>query len=185
VANNKEAARRRRALKAEGGLRIGSVTIADPETWTEILKDQDLLPLWQEGKTLTPDQMQIATQKLIEDWCREVRREKAEAVLSKCPKIVTGLIQREPPPVYPAAAFSTRFSEGGHWSFKPGQKKDKGRVLTDEERAQWVKDHPDVLEDQNSGLDGLCDIEQRAIIADDEPEPVDEFENGYGEDGHF
>jgi hypothetical protein len=148
VANNAAAAKARRKLKAEGGKRLSSVAVPDPQTWTEILHDQKVLPFWREGKELTDTQLRDATEKLISELCREKRREKAERMLQQCAKIRTGAIEREPPPdpPEPPALFSARLSAGGHWSYRPGQKKDRGRTFTEEEIEDFLEGRADLEE---------------------------------------
>lgn len=148
MANSAEAAKARRKLKAEGGARISSLTIADPKMWTEILHDQSVLPFWCDGKELTADQLRDATQRLIGEWCQKRRRQKAERILQQCEKIRTGAIEREPPPdpPEPPALFSARLSAGGHWSYRPGQQKDRGRTFTEEEIEAFLEMRSDLEE---------------------------------------
>jgi len=69
-------------------------------------------------------------------------------MLQECEKIRTGAIEREPPPDLPEppALFSARLSAEGHWSYRPGQKKDKGRTFTEEERDEFLEGRPDLEE---------------------------------------
>jgi hypothetical protein len=148
MANNAEAARARRKLKATGAKRLGHITVADPATWTEILHEKNVLPFWRDGKELTDAQLRDATEALIGEWCQRRRRQKAERMLQHCEKIRTGAIEREPPPD-PAepTALSWRPSAGGHWSYRTGVQKDKGRVYTDEEIVELLEGRPDLREE--------------------------------------
>ena len=98
MANNAAAARARRKLKAGGGKRLSSISVPDPETWTEILHEENVLPFWRDGKELTEAQLSDATEKLILEMCHDRRRAKAEEMLQQTANIRTGLIEREPPP---------------------------------------------------------------------------------------
>ena len=64
MANNKEAARARRNLKAEGGKRLGPIIVKDPPMWAQILHDQGVLPFWK-GKDPTEEQLRAATEKSL------------------------------------------------------------------------------------------------------------------------
>lgn len=87
MANNAEAAKARRKLKAEGGKRLSSIAVPDPATWTEILHEQNVLPFWREGKQLTDEQLRTATERL---WCHDHRGAKAEQLLQSTANIRTG-----------------------------------------------------------------------------------------------
>ena len=86
MANNKEAARARRNLKAEGGKRLGPIIVKDPPMWAQILHDQGVLPFWK-GKDPTEEQLRAATEKLISEWCGKRHREKADQILKGTAKI--------------------------------------------------------------------------------------------------
>jgi hypothetical protein len=87
MANNAEAARARRKLRAAGAKKLGPITVADLATWTEILHEENVLPFSREGRELTANQLRDATERLIGEWCQERRREKAELMLQQCAKI--------------------------------------------------------------------------------------------------
>ena len=149
MANNAEAARARRKLRAAGAKKLGNITVADPATWTEILHEENVLPFWRDGKELTEAQLRDATEKLISEMCQDRRREKAEEILQRAANIRTGYIERQAPldPAEPPAMFSTNFSAGGHWSFRPGQKKDRGRTFTAAELEDFLDERADLQED--------------------------------------
>jgi hypothetical protein len=149
MANNAAAAKARRKLKAQGARRLGPITITDPQAWAEILHDENVLPFWREGKDLTDNQLRDATERLITEWCQERRRGKAEEMLQQCASIRTGAIEREPPPdpKEPPALFSGGFSAGGHWSYRPGQKTDRGRKFTEEEIEELLNERSDLQEE--------------------------------------
>lgn len=92
--------------------------------------------------------MRHAIERFIAELCHERRRAKADELLQRVAKTRTGAIEREPPPepVEPPALFSTKHSAGGHWSFRPGNKKDKGHRLTGEELEDYLETRPDLQE---------------------------------------
>ena len=143
MANNRERARARRELQKGGGVRISTVAIPCKTSWTEILAEQGMLPFWHDGKHLSISQLQAATEKLIAEWCRDWQAEKAEAILSGCKMIRTGALAREPAPD-PTVSWVP--SAGGHWSYRPGGKKDKGRKFTSKEIKAYLKEHAEIGE---------------------------------------
>jgi hypothetical protein len=128
MANNKEAARARRTLKAEGGKRLGQIVVKDPLMWAQILHDRGALPFWN-SKDPTEEQLRAATEKLISEWCGKRHREKAEQILEGT---------ANPP------ALSWQPSAGGHWSLRTGENKDKGRQYTEDEIDEFLDGGPDL-----------------------------------------
>lgn len=153
MANNAEAARARRELKRTGAKKLGPITVKDPAMWAEILREANVVS-WGAGKELTETQLRDATERLILELCQKRRREQAERMREGSAKIRTGLIEREPPPDPEEPAVSYRPSAGGDWSYRPGQKKDKGRTLSPEERAEFLEERPDLEEEFTE--DAVC-----------------------------
>jgi hypothetical protein len=149
MANNAEAARARRERERTGAKKLGPITVTDPKMWAEILHEANVVPPFV-GKELTEAQLRDATQKLILEMCRARRREQAEAMLAGTAKIRTGLIEREPPPDTEEQAIGWRPS-GDHWSFRTGQKKDKGRTYTGEELDEFLESRPDLQDEITDG----------------------------------
>jgi hypothetical protein len=137
LSNSAHKARERRRLEKGGGKRLPALTINDLPTWIEILEEQSALPPWSRNH-LSTDAIRTATERVINDWCCRRRREKADAMLASLSKVRTGLIEREPAPE-PDPVLSTRFSEGGHWSFRPRRQKDKGRIYEPEEIEEYLE----------------------------------------------
>lgn len=135
MGNNAAAAKARRKLEKSGGKNLPALCIHDYEGWSEVLRDAGYLSQSQDMDT---DRVRRATEDWIKDLCRAHWRQVADAQIH----VRTGILAREEPP---PEERSIRFDPGGrHWSFKPGDSKDKGRTLSKAERDEFLTRREDL-----------------------------------------
>jgi hypothetical protein len=136
VANKAAAARARRRLEKSGGKNLPTLCLHDHEGWCEVLREEGHLP--RDSGEVDLFQARRATEDWIKELCRAYRRQHADKLIH----VRTGVLKRtEPPP----EERSIRFDPGGgHWSFKPGHKRDRGRTYSRAEIEAFLEERAEL-----------------------------------------